>query len=96
MQTMNGLVARGARRSGQWALGALVVGVLGSSHAQVPHPLISSTLELLSHLPVSERAKVRFTHLNHTNPAVNAPSPERAVIEAAGCRVAEDFESVEL
>lgn len=38
--------------------------------AEVPHPFVSESIELLNHLPVAERNKVYFIHLNHSNPAV--------------------------
>ena len=43
-------------------------------------------------LPDKERAKVRFIHLNHTNPALRPQSEARRIIEAAGFRVAEEEE----
>jgi pyrroloquinoline quinone biosynthesis protein B len=38
----------------------------------VPHPPISETLDLLA---PEEAAKVRFLHLNHTNPVLDAEGP---------------------
>lgn len=60
-----------------------------------PHPFITHTIDRLSDLPASERAKVRFIHLNHTNPA-QFPGSERETIERAGMRVAEDGERIGL
>jgi hypothetical protein len=39
---------------------------------------------------------VRFVHLNHTNPALDADSPARRAIEHAGFRVAVELERIEL
>jgi pyrroloquinoline quinone biosynthesis protein B len=61
-----------------------------------PHPFIAQTIERLAALPPSERAKVRFIHLNHTNRALDADSPERRAIEAAGMAVAEEGEIEDL
>ncbi len=61
-----------------------------------PHPFISHTIERLASLPLIERAKIRFIHLNHTNPALESGSAARRAIEAAGMRVAEEGERVEL
>jgi pyrroloquinoline quinone biosynthesis protein B len=55
-----------------------------------PHPFIRHTIERLASLPPEERAKVRFLHLNHTNPALWSGTAERREVEAAGFRVAEE------
>ncbi|MCH6551070.1 MAG: MBL fold metallo-hydrolase [Planctomycetes bacterium] len=66
------------------------------SAADIPHPFISESLDRFRTLPARERAKVRFIHLNHTNPALRSGSAARAAIEAAGFRVAEEGERVGL
>jgi len=71
-------------------------GELGRDMSEIPHPRISQTMARLAPLAPAERAKVRFIHLNHTNPALDARSPERAAVEQAGFRVAEEGERVEL
>jgi pyrroloquinoline quinone biosynthesis protein B len=68
----------------------------GRSMAEVPHPLVAESLARFAPLPAAERAKVAFTHLNHTNPAALAGTPERRAIDAAGMRVAEDGERIDL
>lgn len=60
----------------------------GRSMAEVPHPFVAESLERLAALPESERAKVRFIHLNHTNPLGDPDSAARAAVRAAGCDVA--------
>jgi pyrroloquinoline quinone biosynthesis protein B len=37
--------------------------------SEVPHPFVLESIELLNHLPATERNKVYFIHLNHSNPA---------------------------
>lgn len=59
----------------------------GRDMSGFPHPRIRDTMERLASLPASERAKVHFIHLNHTNPALDPQSPERRQIEAAGFAV---------
>ncbi len=54
----------------------------------IRHPRIADTLSRLSHLPQAVRSKVRFVHLNHSNPALWPDSDASRRIEAAGCRVA--------
>jgi len=68
----------------------------GRDMSAFPHPFITTTMERLSPLPPDQRAKVRFIHLNHTNPALHASSPARAAITRAGFRVAEELERVPL
>jgi len=68
----------------------------GRDMSQIPHPFIAETMERLADLDASERAKVRFLHLNHTNPALDPASPESLEIEAAGFRVAVQGERVAL
>jgi len=71
-------------------------GELGRDMSEIPHPRVRDTLARLAPLPASERAKVHFVHLNHTNPALDPDSPEAAAIRAAGCAVAEEGQRVDL
>jgi pyrroloquinoline quinone biosynthesis protein B len=68
----------------------------GRDMTQVPHPPIVETLKILAPLPLSERSKVRFIHLNHTNPALDPGSAAARRIAQAGCRVADEGERLEL
>jgi pyrroloquinoline quinone biosynthesis protein B len=68
----------------------------GRDMSGFPHPFITHTMEKLAHLPLRERAKVRFIHLNHTNPALNADGDARRTIRERGFRVAEEMERVGL
>jgi pyrroloquinoline quinone biosynthesis protein B len=60
--------------------------------SEVPHPPIAATMRRLADLPAGERAKVRFIHLNHTNPALQPGGPARQAIAAAGFGLAEEGE----
>ncbi len=72
-------------------------GELGSrSMADIAHPFIVESMQRFAALPASDRHKVHFIHLNHTNPALQAGSAQRRMIEAAGFRVAAERERVEL
>lgn len=64
--------------------------------AEIPHPFIVESMRRLATLPARERAKVRFVHLNHTNPALDPGSEAHRAIEAAGFRVAAAGEKVEI
>ncbi len=57
-----------------------------------PHPFIAASMARFAPLPESERAKVRFIHLNHTNPALRPDSRERAAVLKAGYRLAQEGE----
>ena len=56
----------------------------------VPHPFIMDSLTKFSLLEEMDRKKVYFTHLNHTNPAIQKSSLERLAIMNENCNVAED------
>ena len=64
----------------------------GRDMSGFPHPFIRDSLKRFILLPPSERAKIRFIHLNHTNPALDASSSARREIEELGLRVAEEGE----
>lgn len=64
----------------------------GRDMSKIPHPFIAETIARLSPLPPAERAKVRFIHLNHTNPALRPDGDARRRIEQAGFRVADERE----
>ncbi len=68
----------------------------GRDMAQIPHPFIVESLERFARLPASERAKVRFIHLNRSNPAIVPGSEAEKQIEAAGFGVARELERVGL
>ena len=64
----------------------------GRDMSGFPHPFIRDSLKRFILLPPSERAKIRFIHLNHTNPALDPSSSARREIEALGLRVADEGE----
>jgi pyrroloquinoline quinone biosynthesis protein B len=45
----------------------------GRNLAEIPHPLMRASMERFSKLPSQERAKIRFIHLNQSNPALRDP-----------------------
>ena len=57
--------------------------------AEIPHPFIVESLERFEELSADERGKVRFIHINHTNPLLRNDSPERKRVLEAGLGVAE-------
>jgi pyrroloquinoline quinone biosynthesis protein B len=62
--------------------------VPGRSMAEIPHPFVRETIARLARLPAAERAKVRFVHLNRTNPLLRGDAPALAEVAAAGMGVA--------
>lgn len=68
----------------------------GRAMAEIPHPFVSESLARFAALPPAERAKIRFIHLNRTNPALDPDSPAAESVRAAGCRVAAEGERVDL
>ncbi len=65
----------------------------GLSDGTVPHPPMSVSAEILGSAG-SARTRIRYTHMNHTNPALNPDGPERKLLEEKGLSLAEDFETV--
>jgi pyrroloquinoline quinone biosynthesis protein B len=54
----------------------------GRDLSEIPHPLVVETMALFDALPASEKDKVWFIHMNHTNPLLDPESPAfRQVIE---------------
>ncbi|MFP6604235.1 MAG: MBL fold metallo-hydrolase [Pirellulaceae bacterium] len=70
--------------------------VVGRSLQDVPHPTVLQTLQRLASLPETERAKVRFVHLNHTTPLLDPASSASAAVEQAGSQVARQGEQQSL
>ncbi len=65
----------------------------GRSYDEVPHPLVTDTMERLRDVVESGTTKVYFTHLNHTNRALRAdPRGTEAVADIAqrGCYIASE------
>ena len=62
--------------------------IAGRDMSQIPHPFIEESMRRFESLSEDERAKIRFIHLNHTNPALQAGSDAQAEIERAGFGVA--------
>ncbi|HSR51720.1 MAG TPA: pyrroloquinoline quinone biosynthesis protein PqqB, partial [Acidobacteriota bacterium] len=68
----------------------------GRDMSGFPHPFITHSMERFAPLPSEQRSKVRFIHLNHTNPALLPDSAARHSVLQAGMRIAEEGEVVVL
>lgn len=69
--------------------------VSGRSQEEIPHPLIPETMDRLQSLTRAGR-RVVFTHLNNTNAALDAESPEAAEVRRRGFEVAREGMSFSL
>jgi pyrroloquinoline quinone biosynthesis protein B len=63
---------------------------------KIKHPLITDSMDLLEPLVKAGKLRVYFTHMNHSNPAVERGGAAQKAIEARGFRVAEDGEAIGL
>lgn len=63
---------------------------------KIKHPLVTQTMDLLAPLVKAGKLRVYFTHLNHSNPALDPNGPARKAIEARGFRVLDEGESFDL
>jgi pyrroloquinoline quinone biosynthesis protein B len=68
----------------------------GRDMSSFPHPFITTTMERLAEEPAEIRRKVRFIHLNHTNPALLPDSPARREVIRRGFALAEEGETFPL
>ena len=55
--------------------------------SQIPHPSVLETIQTLKDLSKEERAKVIFTHFNHTNPLLDSTSEATKKILALGFKI---------
>jgi len=68
----------------------------GRNMADIPHPFIEESLTRFASLAPELKSRVRFIHLNHTNPALDPRSEAAQVVRDAGLGLAEEGERVGL
>ena len=68
----------------------------GRDMTQIPHPFIVESIERFGSLSAKERAKVKFIHMNHTNPAWDPRSTAAQQILRSGMSLARKGERVGL
>jgi len=56
--------------------------------SEIPHPLVTESMELFKTLEPRDKNKIHFIHFNHTNPLLDSLSSEYKVVEQNGFRVA--------
>ena len=64
--------------------------------SEIPHPFISETMDLFSSMPLKEKNKIYFIHLNHTNPGLDNHSEQAKKIRNLGFHVANYLEKFPL
>ncbi|NAS11024.1 MBL fold metallo-hydrolase [Poritiphilus flavus] len=57
--------------------------------SEIPHPLVSESLDLFKELEPKEKEKVFFIHFNHTNPLLDSESPEAKMVMENGFGIAQ-------
>lgn len=69
----------------------------GRDVSKIPHPFVSSSIDRFnSTLGPEHRQKVRFIHLNWSNPLRFADSPQRQLLNTLGFKIAEELEIFQL
>ncbi len=66
----------------------------GRDMSGFPHPFVAHSIERFSGLAVEEKTKVRFIHMNHTNPLLNPKAQERRTVMDAGFNIADEGEEI--
>lgn len=60
----------------------------GRSMEEIPHPLVVESMDLFDTLPLSEKSKIHFIHLNNSNPLLWNDSEEYQHVLERGFKVA--------
>ncbi len=66
----------------------------GRDMSGFPHPFVSHSMERFAALPAAEKMKVRFIHMNHTNPLHDPSAREREIVINAGFNIAQEGEII--
>ena len=68
----------------------------GRDMSTIKHPFVSESMALFDDFSETDRARVIFIHMNHTNPLLYDGSPEQAEVERRGYRFAREGMRLEL
>lgn len=66
--------------------------VPGRDQSELGHVLVTESMKILK----DQAAKVRFLHLNHTNPVLDPGSPQAREVAAKGFRIAGEGETIRI
>lgn len=64
----------------------------GRDMSGFPHPFVSHSMERFKSLPDTDKNKIRFIHMNHTNPLLDPDAPERKTVTSSGFNIADEGE----
>jgi pyrroloquinoline quinone biosynthesis protein B len=64
--------------------------VRGRSMKEIPHPFVVESIARFRKLPLAQREKVFFTHLNHTNPCADVDGDAWRAVVASGMHVLDE------
>ena len=64
--------------------------------SEIPHPFIIESMALFKTLPAEEKSKIRFIHINHSNPVLRPDSEQSQTVLKNGYGIARIFDVVEL
>jgi len=70
--------------------------VAGRAMNEIPHPFIEESILQFSTLTATDKKKIYFIHLNHTNPLLDKQSAPYAELKKKGFNVAEQGEKITL
>ena len=68
----------------------------GRDPSEIPHPLVTASMDLLQSRVDAGTLEVWFTHLNHSNPLLEADSAARREVERRGFRVLREGDAIGL
>ncbi len=68
----------------------------GRDMSEIPHPFITESMKRFAKSTASEKSKIHFIHMNHSNPALIPESEASQSIESAGFKIAKQGETFEL
>lgn len=55
---------------------------------EIPHPLVIETIQFLDHLPINQKNKIYFIHMNHTNMMLDPESKLTRLVNQKGFKIA--------
>ena len=64
----------------------------GRDMSEIPHPFVVETMDLLKDIPSHDKSKVKFIHLNHTNPLFNKQAKAYQSVREFGADVCQELE----
>jgi pyrroloquinoline quinone biosynthesis protein B len=68
----------------------------GRDMSKIPHPFVVESMQALEHLPIEQRKKIWFIHMNHTNPLLNKNSKESEFVQKNGFNIATEYSRLSL